>query len=622
MRLESLQISNIWSFGYHSDIADAPLITFNEKLNLLIGQNGAGKSTVLEVINFLFRRVLYPPFFRDRDLYLQRLMRPEDQRKSILVKQDFTRFYREFQLDRNFDFENETQKIRIRIRLDDIDKANIKHLQDNGPKLISILTGYSNEHLLQSENYQEVIQIDVELKNADKTFSVNANQDIAYRYLSAYNLYKETIDIYNEENPSNPIANLAESFAIIGSYRNYNSYTSTASLAGNRAERQIQQIRTGEFSKSMNSSDNSEPTIFSLVRLQMAGECFKLIPTNMSQEETESAANDLPFVRAINEKLKIVDLAVKIQLVELENWSFSFSLLNTRRNRLITNIGSLSAGQKAIVHLVFEAYGRGNLNGGLVIIDEPEIHLHYQFQNEYLRVIEKLNQEQSCQYILVTHSESLISSQTIESVIRLSIDSSGYTKINQPEISTEERWLVKILDNKRSTHAFFGSKVLLVEGDTDRYFFRALLSEIEQKSKLGLVQEIAILDIDGKKSEDWRQLFQSFGLEVFFETDLDSSWRFFTNETPYKLNTPSLVATFLNAHTDVISRIEAEYPNNTYILKEGDLEAYLGIDKGLAHVIAFCQGDLRRFLDDTSKSKVKELRSIMASITGLAETVI
>jgi predicted ATP-dependent endonuclease of OLD family len=89
--------------------------------------------------------------------------------------------------------------------------------------------------------------------------------------------------------------------------------------------------------------------------------------------------------------------------------------------------------------LVFEAYGRGDLKGGLVIIDEPEIHLHYQFQSEYLRVIEKLNQEQGCQYILVTHSESLINSETINNVVRLSLDDSGYTLINQPQITTAQK---------------------------------------------------------------------------------------------------------------------------------------------------------------------------------------
>ena len=266
-------------------------------------------------------------------------------------------------------------------------------------------------------------------------------------------------------------------------------------------------------------------------------------------------------------------------------------------------------------------YGRGDIKGGLVIIDEPEIHLHFQFQNEYLRVIEQLNKQQGCQYILVTHSESLISSETIESVIRVSLSDEGYTQINQPSITTDQKWLVKILDNKRSTHAFFGSKVLLVEGDTDRYFFRAVLGEIETKLKKGVVQDIAIIDInDKKKDKEWRTLFDAFGLKTFFITDLDYAFKFYPTETATKVNTQPLVAKFLADHPDVVAKIEAEYPNGTFVLKEGDLEIYLGIQKDLTNVINLCQNNLKTFLGNSTDSKIQELRMIMSQVTGENES--
>ena len=63
------------------------------------------------------------------------------------------------------------------------------------------------------------------------------------------NLYKEIIEIYNEENPDAQINNLAESFSLIGGYRNYNSYATHVSLGGgNTAPKQIQSIRLTEYS--------------------------------------------------------------------------------------------------------------------------------------------------------------------------------------------------------------------------------------------------------------------------------------------------------------------------------------------------------------------------------------
>lgn len=620
MKIKSLQISNVLVFKFFEDISQAEKISFDPNFNILIGQNGAGKSTVLEIINFIFRRVLFVPYNRNRDLYSQRSTIEANQKKTILAKPDGVQYYRGFRMDRNYDFTDKTQKLRIVIELDDIDRANIELIRTNKEKLSSVVGFYSAEQMFADGVFQNEYQIDIELDNTNKNYSVTVNQDPGYTYLTAYNLYKEAIEIYNEENPLDQISNLTESFALIGGYRNYNTYTTHASLGGgNTAEKQIAQVRTVEYSKSTNATEGGEPSIFSLVRLRMAGECFNLITTNKTSQECEEMANGLDFIKAINEKIEIVKLKVEIKLIDVSSWNFAFTFIDTKRTQPITDINSLSAGQKAILHLVFEAYGRGGLKGGLIIIDEPEIHLHYQFQNEYLRVIEKLNKEQGCQYILVTHSEALINSGTISSVTRLSLDENNYTKINKPTIATNQKWLVKILDNKRSTHAFFGSKVLLVEGDSDRYFFRAVLGEIEEKIKRGVVQDITVLDINGKKEDEWRALFNDFGLKTFFISDLDYAWKFYPSETAIKINTIPLATTFLTNHTDVITKIDAEYQNGIFVLKEGDLEIYLGIQKDLSKVIDFCQNNIKGYLANSADSKVKELKNIMSQITGESE---
>lgn len=619
MKIKSLQISNILSFKHVEDISNAEKITFDKSFNILIGQNGAGKSTVLEVINFVFRRVLFVPYDRNRDLYGQRATIEANQKREILKKINNSHSYKEFRLERNYDFEDKTQKIRIVVEIDDIDKSNINFLQQNKESLQSIVDIYSAEQMFADGEYKDEYIIDIELNSTDKNYTVNAEQDIGFTYLTAYNLYKEVIEIYNEENPSKPLENLAESFALIGSYRNYSAYSPHVSLGGgNTADKQIQKIKVGEFSKSTNATEVSEPSIFGLVRLRMAKECFGLITEKKDQSECERAANELPFVKAINEKIKIVNLRTEVKLVDVSNWNFSFSFVDIKRNRDISDINSLSAGQKSIIHLVFEAYGRGNLMGGLVIIDEPEIHLHYQFQNEYLRVIEELNNEQDCQYVLVTHSEPLVNSKTISNVIRLSLDANDYTKINQPQITTNQKWLVKILDNKRSTHAFFGSKVLLVEGETDRYFFRAVLNEIEDNLKKGLSQDITVLDINEKNNlNEWRDLFDSFGLKTYFITDLDSAFKYYPGEAAYKLNTPELVNKFLSEHTDVNSKIEGDYENGIFTFKNGDLEEYLGLhQKGISSVINFCRDNLHEYWANNTNEKVTELKHILSKVTG------
>ena len=131
MKIKSLQISNIWSFKYVEDIANAPKISFDKNFNILIGQNGAGKSTALEVINFIFRRVLFVPYNRNSDLYSQRTNIDSNQKKTILAKMNNIQYYRDFRLERNYDFEWCCQA-----RLDEVDAPLLKKMKQAKCRLI------------------------------------------------------------------------------------------------------------------------------------------------------------------------------------------------------------------------------------------------------------------------------------------------------------------------------------------------------------------------------------------------------------------------------------------------------------------------------------------------------
>jgi predicted ATPase len=615
MKIVSLQLSNILSFKHFDDIENAEKVSFDDDLNIIIGENGSGKSTALEVINFLFRRVLYKQYNLNQDLYTQRSRIDSTQRKQILTPAN-NNSYSGFRLDPNWNTESQQQVVRIVIKLDEIDRQNLQYLQDRKNALISWIDRYTIRGGIAALTYSEIYTLDITLNRSGQTFSVQTHeclQDSGYDYLTDYNFYKEAIALYNSENPGNSIETLYESFTLISSYRNYHTFNISISLQNSHPATQIQQIRSADYQRSLNANDHSEPAIFGLVRLRVAEKHFDLIPQKMSDAECEADANALPFMIKINEHLRIVNLECKIKLLDLRTWQYSFEFFDLRRNRSITDINSLSAGQKAIIHLVFEAYGRGDLKGGLVIIDEPEIHLHYQFQHEYLQVIRELNKDQSCQYILVTHSESLINSATISSVRRFSLNSDGYTEIRSPHITAEQKVLIRILDNTRSTYAFFAKKVVLVEGDSDRYFFKAVIQWLYQR----LDQEIAILHVAGKKElEHWTTLFEEFGLNVYRIADFDYVYdRFYSNEHRKSLKTAAAVEEFKATHADWEAKINFEYVSKTFILKNGDLESYLNVGKNLAEVIAFCNERLPQYLQDDSDPKGVEVREIVRQIT-------
>jgi len=615
LKIRELQISNILSFKYYGNILEAEKINFEDNLNIFIGENGAGKSTALEVINFIFKRVLFTQFNVNQDLYTRRSTIAAPDRKGILSPANNNNLAG-FRLEPNWSSEKQPQKIRLLIQLDEIDVANIQNLFSNKEKLFALASLYTN-HSSQLETVgknEYAIEITLNRTNGTFTTAISPTNDAGYAYLVNYNYYKHLIDFYNFENPQTPIAPLFESFTLIGGYRNYYAFNPSVSIQNSSAAQQIQEIRNQEFSKSLNSIEQSEPVIFNLVRLRVAGIHFELFGEGSDRIESEKKANDQPFLKNINKRLKLVNLQVKIEFTDKQKWAYSFHFYDIKRDRPLSDINSLSAGQKAIIHLVFEAYGRGDLKGGLVIIDEPEIHLHYQFQNEYLQVINEINKEQQCQYVLVTHSESLISSITIHNVKRFALDKDNFTAIKYPKLTTDQKTLVKILDNTRSTYAFFAKRVLLVEGEIDRYFFKALI----QESKPELNQEIAVLDIIGKPNyKAWKDFFEAFGLTVYFVADLDAAFGLiYPSETAYKLHTPEIVAGFKCTHPQLLADIEQKRTERIYILKDGDLEHYLDIhNKGLTETIKFCTDNLKTFLENDSSEKSKEIKFIFNEIT-------
>jgi predicted ATP-dependent endonuclease of OLD family len=680
MKIKSLQISNVLSFAHFDNIEDAPKITFDDGLNILIGQNGAGKSTALEVINFIFKRIIFIQFLRNQDNYIRRGTAAAHEIKSIIYKNNVHQNANTvgFRLDPHWEYQGRNQAIRLVISLDEIDERNIQLINDHLPQIQLIGVAYYSEAIPspQSGITGKDIVFNIDLHKNNNTFSCNidrGNTGSGVEYLTNYNLFKELIELHNFENPTKLIPSLLESFALISSYRNYHSFSEGISLSGQSADQQIQAIRQTEYMRSNNVAEQAEPAVFNIVRLLVAGIHYESFGVTTLAENADREANKHATLKKINAKLSLVGLKAQVSLLDKKTWSYSFSFIDINRNRKLTDINSLSAGQKAIIHLVFEAYARGELKGGVVIIDEPEIHLHYQFQNEYLRVIEEINQEQQCQYILVTHSESLINSKTISKVRRFALSERGYSIVKSPIINEDQKSLVKILDNTRSIYAFFAKKVVLVEGDSDRYLLRAIFQELYPQHN----QEIAILDIGGKGNlQRWKQFFSAFGLVVYYIGDFDNVMTLEFSGGPIvpngqaesikdalrqkKLDTPpaskmvelSKAFTALTADPDhltklkaslwkpVIDRynnlakvtnaevvqeikatntnidqtIEEKYAEKIYILKRGAIEEYIGgAHADLNDVSAFCETKLSQWLSTEPAREIREIASAIAN---------
>lgn len=617
MRVNYLQLSNILSFKYEEDINNAFKIEFDSDLNIIIGENGSGKSTVLEAMNFVFTRVLFKYCeFRDYNFSLL-----GEARRSSLVIDDRSNNISGLRLQPNWNSESELQKIRISLTLDGIDKANMDHIANNCIYIKNVFEEYS--HIEFPIDFMPIssdinIVIDVILNYKKSTYDVKYTDSTpAYVqfYLEYYQAINEAITIHNNEH-TDRIKPLGSTFSMLSAFRNYNTFSLQTSLRSNPAN-QLREIRRDSSYRSSHDQSGSEPAIFDIVKLKLGEKYLNFLKGKKDIYEAKDAVNRSQMVSDINNKLKLLNLKFYIELTDLITWSYEFRFYDTKNERDLGDINSLSAGQKSIIHLIFEAYGRDDVKGGLVIIDEPEIHLHYQFQFEYLKILENLADEQNVQYIIVTHSEGFISNKTIGHVKRFSLNEERNSVVHTPEIAEDQKGLIKILNNTQAARALFLNKVLLVEGQDDEYFFRDVIKRLQPD----LSQNINIYGVNGKdnissiNSLSFKDFFESFGLKVYFIKDLDATGKdLYHYKNQKSLKTDEENNKYREEHLDVDEKIESRYPFGEFYLKKGAIEQYTGKLKGIEHVINFCENEMNNFLK-SDNDKVEEIRKIIDAIS-------
>ncbi len=203
---------------------------------------------------------------------------------------------------------------------------------------------------------------------------------------------------------------------------------------------------------------------------------------------------------------------------DADQLSYLFVLL---KDGLILSPDMFSSGEREIVHFLLAMFAL-NVKGGLVLVDEPELHLHPRWQRIFLGLFRDLAPERENQFVITTHSPVFVTPDTINSITRVFRNpNTGSSRVALKDVELpHKKSLVRMINSQNNERLFFADKVVLVEGISDRLVLTSLLDSSAARFRTNAA--IEVIEVGGKGNfADYRTLLKGLKTPSITVADCD-----------------------------------------------------------------------------------------------------
>ncbi len=652
MKIRELKVSNLMSFPYVEDLDDFNWIYFEKienssDMNILIWANWSGKSNFIEIINQFCRNLIFDYVF---DPSIIKDKRKAEYKSSIQLVSKTA-----YKLSKHTKFQDKPSKIEVVIELFDSDFDNIGFVCKNNKKINLIIEKYSQltyrfPHFSLNHIKNEIKEIRLKAEFDEKKqefvidkaaltpmefFSLVCIQERELLYICMY--------IYNkwEKRRSDPIRYpLKNTFTILSSQRD---------LVEWKYLNEFQDFDNYVFKRSEDTN----------VNLEWYFKCLWKI-WNIIKRHTENDIENSRHNLISNDEI-LVDESWDTRFYQSDFWKRLVWLVEKFIHKKLTidyiqwwinlqlknpdwepcYFDDLWAWQQSLLLIIF-ALLWNDLENWFMIIDEPELHIHPQLQKELSLLFNHLSERYWTQFFLSTYSALFINEDNITNVYRFSKEN-WWTKVFTPyiKIAPDDAKLVHLLRFENLSKIFFVNKIIMVEWDSDLYFFSHYLKWLQEQPGWEFITwTYEIVNINWKWSyQAWHKFLNKFWIDNYFIWDWDNTvdywfftpkelWKYYQLANKHMKNDKWVGWDYYNRLVFIIKKfypqkyhriidwIESLYKDDVYILKLWAIESYPRLErKWLQYMVNFCNFEFEHWLvtPETIEQR-KELFDIFGSI--------
>jgi putative ATP-dependent endonuclease of OLD family len=506
MKIEYLKIKNIKSF------ADETPIEFQKGLNIFIGPNAGGKSNLMDILNIT---ILY--FFlhtwRPR---LEMEAWGEIRRKYFEERRNVFEPINKL-LEKHIMYPTEDQFIEIVFSIEDEDIENIENII----KFKDVITEFGKKEYgfyYLDEFFANFQNLDIKhLANGSVGFIIKNNlldqasfsekQRALFLYFRYFNPINILIENYNQntQDDTQKLPRLYPPIAYFSPYRI--SQVRNLTIA----------ISTSDFFDYFEKYIRNDSRGISSV-LEISNYYFakKLRYFN---DDIEKFKNDpeIQLIRNYIIKLGYADFIYKCQ--DKEKNIYEGYLI--KPDGTVLDFSKASSGEKEILNFLLGIFAL-NVKNGVIIIDEPELHLHPQWQKILLELFYDFAENRGIQFFIVTHSPNFITIESVKNTFRIFSKEGKSIVVVPRDVNEDEKDLFMLVNIFNNTKAFFADKLILVEGDIDLIIYESILKRLQDELKNTEIIEVIEVQQKGGVEKN-KRFFEKWEIPTYGIIDKDKS---------------------------------------------------------------------------------------------------